>query len=37
MTKSELRNRIKALVKQVYSTTKQSGAEVDLDNPEPIS
>ena len=37
MTKSELRDRIKALVKQVYSTTKQSGAEVDLDNPEPIS
>ena len=37
MTKNELKDRIKALVKQVYSTTKQSGAEVDLDNPEPIS
>ena len=37
MTKDELKDRIKALVKQVYSTTKQSEAEVDLDNPAPIS
>ena len=37
MTKDELRDRIKALVKQVYSSVEQPGAEVDLDNPEPIS
>ena len=37
MTKDELRDRIKALVKQVYSSVEQPGAEVDLDNPEPVS
>ena len=37
MTKDELRDRIKALVKQVYSSVEQPGAKVDLDNPEPVS
>jgi hypothetical protein len=34
MTKDELRDRIKAIVKKVYS---KSSNEVDLDNPSPIS
>ncbi len=37
MTKDELRDRIKALVKQVYSSVEQPDAEIDLDNPEPVS
>ena len=37
MTKNELRDKIKSIVKKVYSTTSDSIDKVDLDSPEAIS
>jgi hypothetical protein len=38
MTKNELRDRIKSIVKKVYSTTTSDSTDkVDLDSPEAIS
>ena len=37
MTKNELRDRIKNIVKKVYSNTSDSTNKVDLDSPEAIS
>lgn len=37
MTKSELKNKIKELVKQVYSKTSSTPSEIDLDSPSVVS
>ncbi len=37
MTRSELKNKIKELVKQVYSKTTNQPSEVDLDSPSVVS
>ena len=37
MTKSEFKNRIKTLVKQVYSKINTKSDEIDLDNPSAVS
>jgi hypothetical protein len=37
MTRSELKNKIKELVKQVYSKTTDQPSEVDLDSPSVVS
>jgi len=37
MTKSELKNKIKNLVKQVYSKTTSAPSEIDLDSPSVVS
>lgn len=37
MTRSELKNKIKELVKQVYSKTSSAPSEIDLDSPSIVS
>ena len=37
MTRSELKNKIKELVKQVYSKTSSAPSEIDLDSPSVVS
>jgi hypothetical protein len=37
MTRSELKNKIKELVKQVYSKTSSAQSEIDLDSPSVVS
>ena len=37
MTRSELKDKIKELVKQVYSKTTDKPSEIDLDSPSVVS